>query len=194
MRIVVKAEAKKLMKALAAVSENINKELKSVNWKTAKRAQSLMAKEIGAVLPVPQRDIKQYMRVRKNGENGAAVELKKSNRIPLRDFKAKQTRKGVSYRASKITGRKTITEAFQGPKRGVVSPVWNGRVFGRIPNRFMKSNPKKQAIIQLFGASPWGVYVVNKLKVPTKRAVQAELKKQLIKRIQWRTLKTNQGR
>jgi hypothetical protein len=193
-KITIQTDAKKLMETLAKVSENINKELKSVNWKTAKRAQSLMAKEIGAVLPVPQRDIKQYMRVKKHGENGAAVELKKSNRIPLRDFKAKQTRKGVSYRASKIVGRRTITQAFQGPKRGVINPKWNGRVFGRLPNKMMKSNPKKQAITQLFGPSPWGVYVVNKLKVPTTRAVQAELKKQLLKRIQWRTLKTNQGR
>lgn len=150
----------------------------------ARKGQSHAAKSIGIELATTQKVIKQSLSISKatKQEPKSQLKVKATGRIPLRDFGARQNKRGVSYRVSKKDGRKLVAGAFQGPKPGVMKTSWRGRVFKRLGN-------SRLPIVQLYGASPWGAFVTRKLKNPTKKVIRVELKKQLDRRIRFQKLK-----
>lgn len=106
----------------------------------------------------------------------ALVRLKKTKRLGLRHFGAKQDRKGVTYKIGKKGGRKRINGAFQGPKPGVIKMSWKGNVFKR-------DGAKRLPITQLNGVSAYGAYVKNELTGPQVAAVFDQLVHQIERRI-----------
>lgn len=154
---------------------------------TARKTKSLMAKEVTKELAVAQKIVKKQItqiRKAKAAQPIAAVQLRKSDRIPLRDFGARQNKTGVSYRISKRTGRRTIPGAFQGPKPGLMKTSWRGHVFKRV-------GPARLPIIKLFGPSPLGVYAKQKAQKPVLLGTQEELGKQVERRIRFLLLKAS---
>lgn len=154
---------------------------------TAKKVRSEVNKGIREELAVKKKDIDKTLQITLKATrhtHGAEVTLAKSRRIPLRDFGARQTRAGVSAKISKTRGRKTILGAFQGPKPGLVKASWRGHVFSRL-------GPGRLPIVKLFGPSPWGVYIKRGQERATKKLVEAELRKQLQKRIRFNVLKAS---
>ena len=112
----------------------------------------------------------------------------KSGRLGLRHYKAKQDKRGVSYRISKFEAKKRIEGAFQGPKPGVVKMSWKGNVFvrqgaKRIASKGRHQGKQRQPIVQKMGVSPLGVYLKNDLAGPQAMAISAILRDKLARRI-----------
>lgn len=184
-------EGRTIINALDALGLNITKEIGIINWKVARKTKSLIAKQVTKELSVTQKVVKAQLVARRNAsraslvggtEQAAEVELKKSRRIPLRDFKARQTKKGVSYKISKSTGRKTIAGAFKGPRPGLTFVRFRGHVMQRVGSA-------RLPIRKLYGPSPWGVHVINKQADVITPQINAELRRQMRERLRYQRLK-----
>lgn len=154
---------------------------------TARKAKVEMSREVRKELAVPAKSVKKTISTKSKATKsklGSVVSLRQSNRIPLRDFKANQTRAGVSYKISKSGGRRTAVGAFQGPKPGVQLARWKGHVFAR-------AGRSRLPIRKLYGVSPWGVFVKNKMEQPVGKATEKELAKQITRRIRFNVFKAS---
>jgi hypothetical protein len=168
-----------------SIGSNLKKELAVAINKTAKKCESSIAKKVSKEIVVSQKVIKSQLQVQKakaGGEQRATVTLKVSTRIPLRDFGARQTKAGVSYKISRTSGRGFVQGAFQGPKPGVMKASWRGNVFKR-------TTKSRLPIVKLMGPSVWGAFVINDHVSMTAEETQAELQKQVEERIRFLTLK-----
>lgn len=166
---------------LNQVVKNLKKELAIAAWKAGKKSDSRMAKTIGSELATPQREIKKTITVKKT-DVGSEVELEKTRRISLREFRARQNKSGVSAKVSKKRGTRTIPSAFQGPKPGVMKASWKGHVFKR-------QSKARLPIIKLRGPSPWGVFVKNDNVKPEAEDIRADFLREILERIRFNTLK-----
>lgn len=175
--ITVENDATDLVLALDNVVKNLPKELRIVSWKVANKTKALIAKSVTRELAVAQKVVRSQMAQVRKEPTGAMVTLKKTRRIPLKKFGARQTKKGVSYRISKTEGRKKIASAFIVTKLG-------GHVFKRV-------GKQRLPIQKLFGPSPWGVFAINERQRHVTPQVEAEMRKQLTERLRFKTLKKN---
>lgn len=176
----------RLEKALGDKAKRLPQEIAIAINATAKKTKTNMSRQVRGELTLPAKSINQTLAVTRKASKqslSGQVRLSKTKRIPLRDYKARQTKKGVSYKISKSGPRKTIASAFQGPRPGKINPSWNGRVF-------IRKGKSRLPITQKFGPSPWGSYVKKRMKPETKRATKLELRKQVEKRIRFRILKS----
>ena len=176
-----------LSKVLKGSDKKVRRQLVVAVNATSRKTTGGIAKQVATELATAQKNIKKTIKVKqKAGKTQkvptAIVSQTETKRIPLRDFGARQNKKGVSYKISKSKGRKTIQGAFQGPKPGVMKAGWRGRVFKRV-------GKSRLPIQQLFGASPWGVFVKNKMKKPVVKESKQELIKQIERRIRFLKLK-----
>jgi len=179
---------KRLAKLLQGNTKRLRREMAIAVNATSKKTVAIWAKEVSKEVATAQKNIKATIKVSKKAAASesksptAVVTQKKTGRIPLRDFGARQNKKGVSYKISKGGKRGFVAGAFQGPKPGVMKASWRGRVFKRV-------GAGRLPIIQLFGPSPWGVSIKNNLKKPTVKATKIELVKQIERRIRFLKLK-----
>lgn len=176
-----------LKRLLKGNSKKLRRQLTTAVNATSRKTRSQMAKGVGKELAVTQKAIKQTIDIKKKATNAsrnptAIVSQKYGERLPLRDFKSRQTKAGVTYKISKTGGRKTAIGAFQGPRPGQRNARWNGRAFKRV-------GKSRLPITQLFGASPWGVFEKQKLRKPTVKESRKELLKQIDRRIRYLKLK-----
>lgn len=179
------ASVNSLKAALKDTTRKLKAELKIAVNATAKKSKSIINKEIRSELAVTAKVVAPTIRILTTATDAnisATVEVKKTSRIPLRDFGARQTKAGVTFKTSKTRGRKTVQGAFQGPKPGVMKASWRGRVFKRV-------GKTRLPIVQLFGPSPFGVMTKGKKLGPSKEQTQAELEKQIQRRVRFITLK-----
>jgi len=182
MTVSVRMDSTDVVKSLKNIVKNYSKELGIVVNKVGRKGKSLVAKEVTKELTVTQKVVKKQIDFRKVGKTGGELSLDKSPRIPLRDFKARQTRAGVSYRISKTKGRKVAKGAFQGPRPGRMNTRWKGRVFKR-------TGKSRLPITQLYGPSPWGVIKKNNKQKPIADQLRTEMRKQLAERLRYQRLK-----
>lgn len=176
-----------MKKAIDDTGRNLRKELAIACNQTANKSKSTIAKQIGKELATSQKNIRTTIRIvskAKDSDIQAVVEVKKEKRISLKEFGARQTKTGVSYKISKSRGRKTIPGAFQGPKPGSINVKTKGNVFKRV-------GKPRLPIVKLFGPSSWGVFVVGKKQGPSVAETEAELKKQIDRRIRFIELKAS---
>jgi len=179
------AQIARMKAAIENTGKQLRKELAVAVNATAAKSKSIIAKQIGKELAVAQKDIKTTIsQSRRAGELdiSATVEVKKEKRLGLNKFGARQTKKGVSYKVSKSRGRSFIEGAFQGPKPGLMKASWRGNVFKR-------AGKSRLPIVKLKGPSTWGVFVVGKKIGPSAAETEAELKKQVDRRIRFLLLK-----
>lgn len=177
----------RMKKAIDDTGRNLRKELAIACNQTANKSKSTIAKQIGRELATSQKNIRTTIRIvskAKDSDIQAVVEVKKEKRISLKEFGARQTKTGVSYKISKSRGRKTIPGAFQGPKPGSINVKTKGNVFKRV-------GKSRLPIVKLFGPSSWGVFVVGKKQGPSVAETEAELKKQIDRRIRFIELKAS---
>lgn len=170
-----------LKAALKNTQRNLQKELAVAVNATSKKSKSIINKEIRQELATTASAVGKTIAIKRAAKPGfpsAFVEVKKTARIPLRDFGAKQTAKGVTYKISKTKGRQTAPGAFQGPKPGVMKASWKGHVFKR-------AGKARLPIIKLFGASPHGVFTRGKRAAPSAAETQKELEKQIERRVRF---------
>lgn len=169
----------RLEKALGKKAKQTPRKLASAVNKTATRAKGFMAKEVNKELALTQKSIKKTISVpeRANAKDLAVrVVLAESKKIPLRDYGARQTKRGVSYKISKTQGRKLINKAFQGPRPDIRKASWRGRVFARV-------GKARLPIVQLYGPSPWAAFNKNKMRRPVIKLVRKQLRKEIDEQI-----------
>ena len=107
----------------------------------------------------------------------ATITVRKEKRIPLRAFKHRDLKRGVSYKTSPKTGTRKILDAFI-PRPG-------GHIFRR-------HSSSRYPIATLMGASPWGAVAKRGIKPRMVRFGEARLRKELDRRIA-RAVKKRQG-
>ena len=167
----------KLQKSIGGTNRKITRELNTAINQTVRKASRLSTQEITQELAVAQKVVKEKIAVKKSKhtELRAVVTIQESRRIPLKDFKAKQNKRGVAYKISKRKGRNTIPGAFIVDKFG-------GNVFKR-------TNDSRGPLQSFRGASPWGVFRKQRSKKKVEKQVQKELRKQIQRRIRFIELK-----
>ena len=172
---------KRLAKLLQGNTKRLRREMAIAVNATSKKTVAIWAKEVSKEVATAQKNIKATIKVSKKAAASesksptAVVTQKKTGRIPLRDFGARQNKKGVAYRIAKGGKRGFIKSAFTIAKFG-------GHVFARV-------GKERGPIDKKFGPSPWGVSIKNNLKKPTVKATKIELIKQIERRIRFLKLK-----
>jgi hypothetical protein len=138
---------KNLLSGLQNASDNLPKELNIALGLAANKVKSLVAKEINRELNVKQKVIKKQVE-RKLDRNKvtASVIVKKSSRIPLKEFQAKQDRQGVKAKISKRRGQKLYKSAF---------------IIGKFGDHVFHRPNNGRRISKLKGPSPYGIVKNN---------------------------------
>jgi hypothetical protein len=174
-----------LAKAVSGKTKDLKKNLAIAINDTSRFCKSQIAKEIeGTGVNLTQKVIKTALKDsgRANAARlGVQITLKKGFRFGLNAFKARQTKKGVSYSITKKGGATKLPNAFI-PKR------YGGKVYIR---KATGKGSGRGPLRQLRGISPWGVFVKNQTTSLVSEKTQAELNKQVVRRIRFLTLKAS---
>jgi len=173
--------------AVGRARKDFAKELAAAINAVSKKTRLEMGRDIREVVAIPKEESERAIRISATATPNslqAVVTLKKTKRLGLRHFNAKQDKKGVSYKISKKGGRQRIDGAFQGPKPGVMRMKWRGNVFKRV-------GKARLPIVQLKGVSTYGAYVKNNLDEPQAKEIAQELMKQMQRRINLNVLRAN---
>ncbi len=175
----------RLKEAVGRAGKKVAKELSAAINQVSKKTRLDMGRAIRETVALKKDQSEKPISVAMSSTPAnlqALVRLKKTKRLGLRHFGAKQDRKGVTYKISKKGGRKRINGAFQGPKPGVIKMSWKGNVFKR-------TGSKRLPIQQLNGVSAYGAYVKNDLTAPQVAAVFDQLVYQIERRINLNVLR-----
>ncbi len=159
-----------LNKFLKDAPNEIPKQTAIVLNQTARKHKRDISKQVRTKVAIDAKGANEAIGIRKanRGNLTSKVIVKHEFRPSLKRFKAKQTKRGVSYRISKQGGRQTVPGAF-GPN------------INRLGNHVYKRNGKK--IQKLHGVSLWGVYLKNDMVYWTQVEVKAALNHQVRRRI-----------
>ena len=172
----------RLADAVGKAGRSLSREFATACNATARGMKTPIGKEIRTELAAPAKVVKGTIGTRRKATASsltASVAVSKTKRIPLRDFGARQTKAGVSYRMLKSDGRKTLQSAFQVPKLG-------NHVFTR------KQGAGRLPIKKRHGLSPHGVFVSRDMDKPMVAEAEVRLKKEIERRIQYNIFKANQ--
>jgi len=172
---------KRLTKLLKGNGKQVRREMKIAVNATAKQTVGIWAKAISKEIAVTQAAVKGTIKIVRKADDrwlrSTLRQRKEKNRIPLKQFKPKQTGAGVDYKISRTGGKGSLPSGF------IVKSL-GGHVFKRDGPKIkmtkgVNTGQKKQRIFKQYGPSPWGVSIKNDLKQP----VSAESRKILIKQI-----------
>lgn len=154
---------------------------------TSKKTKLQMGRDIRNTVNMKKDEAEKPLSIRASATTSnlsAVVSLKKTKRLGLRHFGARQDKRGVSYKISKTGGRSRVNGAFQGPTPKAMKLSWRGNAFKRV-------GKSRLPIVQIKGVSAFGAYVKNNLEGPQVKEVNAELSKQLERRINLNILRAN---
>ena len=173
-----------LANVLSEVPRKLPKQVEMVINNTAKGQVKTIAKKISTEIAITQTNVKKYIRQEKKAmanedEISANVFVRGRKRFPLKYFKARQTKKGVSYKIKKGKGNtKRINSAF-GPNIGKLG----NHVYMRgSPGSDPKGQPRTP-IRKLWGPSVLAVYLKNGMLEQSEIEIAMEMEKQVAKRL-----------
>ena len=178
-------QLKKLRDAVNRSGKKFAKELAGAINAVSKKTKLQIGRDIRATVAMKKDQAEKPLSIRgtATAENLlATVTLKKTKRLGLRHFGARQDKRGVSYKIDKHGGRKRADSAFQGPRPGVMKMSWKGNAFKRV-------GKERLPIIKLQGVSAFGAYAKNELSGPQVETIKAELTKQMERRIKLNILR-----
>lgn len=173
-------------------SKKLKQNLAGALYDTAKRIRTDMSGRIREHVAIKKQDVDKYIEINRPTADrlAAGVILRKSERIPLKYFGARQTKKGVTYKIAKSAEAAAL---MRNPKRTAGNPSKTGRE--RIPDAFGPNIPRlggnvfkrigksRLPIVKLHGPSAWGVFVRLGLRKQLKKDAQAYLNDRLQRRI-----------
>lgn len=177
----------RLATATARAGKKLKKELAGAINQVSKKTKLQMGRDIRNTVNMKKDEAEKPLSIRTTASEGslfAVVQLKKTPRLGLRHFGAKQDKRGVSYKIGKQGGRSRVEGAFLGPKPGTVKTSWRG-------NAFKRCGKSRLPIVQIKGVSAYGAYVKNNLSKPQAQMVEAELWKQIERRIKLNILRAD---
>jgi len=167
-----------LTSATQRAGKNVDKEMSAAINQVSKKTRLQVGRDVRSTVAMKKDESEKPLKVTTLATPTslrAVVTLKKTPRLGLRHFGAKQNKRGVSYKISKKGGRKRVDSAFQGK---------NGNAFKRI-------GTERLPIVKLLGVSAYGAYVKNNLQGPQVKAIKQELEKQMERRIKLNILRAN---
>ena len=180
-------QLKRLREAVGKSKKSIKKELAGAINATSKKTKLKVGRDIRKTVNLKKDEAEKPLSIRATAtENNlvAIVSLKKTPRLGLRHFGARQDKRGVSYKISKTGGRSRVNGAFQGPRPGVMKMSWKGNAFKRV-------GKERLPIVMLKGVSAFGAYAKNDLEGPQVEEINKELSKQMERRINLNILRAN---
>ena len=174
--------------------ELLKKQIAGALNDTAKHGRANVSSLIRDRVNIKKQDIDKYIDIQRAypGKLEATVVLEKTDRLPLKYFGARQTKKGVTYRIEKMKAPPKMSRTQKnssGPKERISDafgpniPRLGGHVYRRKEVNGKKS--KRLPIVKLFGPSAWGVFVRNGLHKLVKKDSQAYLRNRLAHRIEY---------
>ena len=178
-------QLKALQEAVGRAKKNFSKELAGAINAVSKKTKLQIGRDIRATVAMKKDEAEKPLSIRGTAtaeKLSATVTLRKTKRLGLRHFGAKQDKRGVTYKISKTGGRKRVDGAFQGPKPGVMKMSWKGNAFKRV-------GKQRLPIIKLHAVSAFGAYAKNELSGPQVKVIEAELTKQMERRIKLNILR-----
>ena len=184
---VAKGKLKELLEATKKAGKSFPKELAQAINQVSKKTRLDIGRDIRKTVALKKADSEKPIKVMSTATTGklsATVRLNKTRRLGLNAFGARQDKSGVSYKISKNGGRKRVSGAFQGPRPGVMKISWRGNAFKRL-------GKSRLPIVKLRAVSAWGAYAKNDLSGPQVKAIEAELAKQMERRIKLNILRAN---
>jgi hypothetical protein len=182
-----KSQMSRMTAAVIASGKKMSKEIAGTLNAVSKKTKLEMGREIRKRVAIPKDEVEKPLTIKTQAAPGslfAVVSLKKTPRLGLRHFGAKQDKRGVSYKISKTGGRRRVDGAFMGPKPGAVKTSWRGNAFKRVGS-------SRLPIIKLLAVSAYGTYKKNELAGPQLKAIEDELFKQMERRINLNVLRAS---
>ena len=178
------AKLKELERLVNGAEKKFKKEMAIAINDTRKKVNSLAAKVITDELFTAQKNVRDVFAFQKATDTqlAATITIKKTKRLGLRHFGAKQNKKGVSYKISKTKGRRFIASAFRGPMPDRIKESWKGNVFKR-------EGKARLPIFHKRGPTPRGVYLKSDKDPMIRKQGLDELNKQIDRRIRFLKLK-----
>jgi len=181
-----KGQVKRLVEATHKAGKGFKKEIAAAINQVSKKTRLDMGRGVREVVNLKKAESEKPISIRLAATPDnlqANVSLKKTPRLGLRHFGAKQNKKGVTYKIGKKS-RSLAVGAFQGSRPGVMKTSWRGNAFRRV-------GKGRLPIIQIKGVSAYGAYVKNNLAGPQAVAVTEELTKQIERRINLNVLRAS---
>lgn len=143
---------------LAHIKGGLEKAIARASRRVAKQGVTFISSEIRGKVNIKKSDLdRKVLSAKQRGKTGQTITLQATSRFPLKYFGATQTKKGVAYKIPSGKGKKKIALGAFGPN----IPRLGGQVFRRAGTR-------RLPIVPLFGVSPWGTFMVNKMLEPTR--------------------------
>lgn len=180
-------QIKRLREAVDKAGKKFPKEFAATINDVSRKTKVKIGKDVRSVVAMKTAEAKKPISIKGKATPGhlsATVSLKKTKRLGLQHFGARQDRRGVSYKISKQGGRQRVNGAFQGPKPGVMKMSWKGNVFRRL-------GKSRLPIVKMLGVSAFGAYAKNELEKPQVDEINAEITKQIERRIKLNILRAN---
>lgn len=180
-------QLRRLGESAAAAKKSLSKELAAAINAVSKKTKLQMGRDIRATVNMKKDESEKPLSIRATATPQsleAIVSLKKTRRLGLRHFGAKQDKRGVSYKIMKKGGRQRVDGAFMGPNPKAIKISWKGNVFKRV-------GQSRLPIVPIKGVSAYGAYVINDLAGPQEQVITAELTKQMERRINLNVLRAN---
>jgi hypothetical protein len=182
----------RLTKAVGDAKKSLPKEISAAINATSKKTRLDIGRDIRKQVNIKKPAVDSVLKLVKQSTAQtltAQVSLLESDRLPLREFGARQTKAGVSYKISKQGKRGTIQSAFI--VRSIGNHVFRRTgVFGKA-SKGRYQGMRREKIKKLFGPSPWGVFTKRKMAPAQRKAIEAELAKQIERRINLNVLRAN---
>jgi hypothetical protein len=173
------AQMRSIENQLRHIPGGIDKAISRASKRVASQGRTLISKEIRSKVNIKKKNLdKKVLSTTKSGKRGQLLRLKKTASLPLKYFDASQTKQGVKYKIGKDKGWQIAQSAF-----GPLIPRLGNHVFrryekGKQPKKYKGKNKARGKrfdnlpIYPLFGVSPWGVFVKNKMLNPTAKKLQ----------------------
>lgn len=186
--ISIEVDAKQLAelrKAVGRAGKKFPRELAAAINAVAKKTKIKIGRDVRATIAISKAEAEKPLAIRSKATEAdlkAVVSLRKTKRLGLRHFGARQDARGVSYKISKQGGRKRVPGGFQGPRPGVMKMSWRGNVFKRV-------GKSRLPIVHVRGVSAYGAYMKNDLSEQQVQDINQELTKQVDRRIKLNILR-----
>ena len=143
---------------LSHIKGGLEKAIARASRRVAKQGVTFISSEIRGKANIKKSDLdRKVLTTKQRGKTGQQITLQATGRFPLKYFGAAQTKKGVTYKIESGKGKKKLAAGAFGPN----IPRLGGQVFRRVGNN-------RLPIMPLFGVSPWGTFMVNKMLEPTR--------------------------
>lgn len=177
MAVTMKLDAESLNRLgnmLSGIKGGLEKAIARASRRVAKQGVTFISSDIRDKVSIKKKELdKRVLHAKQKGKTGQTVTLEYTPRFPLKYFGAKQTKKGVTYKIPK-SGKKSLARGAFGPE----IPRLGRHVFRRVGANRLPIQP-------LFGVSPWGTFMVNKMLEPTKQKLQKQFALRVMSEARW---------